>query len=81
MRKVLSDLGCPAETHGYLGDGVYCGIDGAGQVWLAVDRYGTPHTIALDTDVQADLWRYIKSWEARHGHARNPGRAAGDKTL
>jgi hypothetical protein len=44
----LMDLGCPKETHGYLADGVYAGIDGARQMWLVAERDGEYHAIALE---------------------------------
>ena len=59
MRNTLTDLGCAETTLSYLGDGVYCGLDGASQVWLVVERKNAIHKIALDDHVRASLQRYL----------------------
>jgi len=64
MREVLSDLGCPVPTHNYLGDGVYCGLDPAGQIWLITEVHGTINKIAIEPTVMAALMKYAKRYLA-----------------
>lgn len=55
-REKLNEIGC--TKHNYLGDGVYCGVDFAGQIWLIAERENGWHEIALDTGALAALFRY-----------------------
>lgn len=60
-REKLTRLGCDSSTHDYLGDGVYLGIDDERQVWLITQRdHGGWHAIALDDEVLARLYRYVR---------------------
>lgn len=57
-REVLTRLGC--DRHHYIGDGVYCGIDASGQLWLITERDGGWHQIALDLTALGSLYRYAR---------------------
>lgn len=55
---LLQDIGF--KDHHYLGDGVYAAHDGF-QIWLAVNRDGAEHRIALEPDVFVRLREY-RQW-------------------
>ena len=58
-REVLTQLGC--DRHSYLADGVYCGIDLAGQIWLITRRDHMWHQVALDDVTLSALFNYVKA--------------------
>lgn len=47
------------DTLSYIGDGVYTWFDGY-QVWVAADRYGVWHYVALERETMAQLIRYAR---------------------
>jgi hypothetical protein len=66
MREELTLVGCDPLTHSYLGDGVYCGIDSARQVWLLTNRFGVIHKIALELEVLGALFHYANTTLKHH---------------
>jgi hypothetical protein len=53
------------QQRDYLGDGVYCHLDEAGQIWLRTERESGWHEIALDPVTFQALIEYAaRVWPA-----------------
>jgi hypothetical protein len=54
----LLELNCPKDTHDYIGDGIYVGVENS-TVWLVTERFNRFDCIAFDSATYSSFRAYL----------------------